>query len=264
MSAFDWQFPYASYRAARFSPATSWRPRSRSPRRPACACCQQGGNAVDAALATAIALTVVEPITNGIGSDAFAIVWDGASCTASTPRAARPPRGRRRFFGPKTMPQRGWDSVTVPGCVSAWVTLSERFGKLPFADLFETAIGYARDGYLVSPRSRSSGRSRCRSCRRSPASGAFMPKGRAPLPGENFSLPDQAKTLELIARIARRSLLPRRHRGKNRRACEAARRRHDAADLAAHTCDWVEPLGAGLPRLHRCTRCRPTARASPR
>src|SRR6187431_2843823 len=107
---------------------------------------QAGGTAVDAALATAIALTVVEPTSNGIGSDAFALIWDGKqlhglNASGRSPAAWNP----KRFAGRSAIPNRGWDSVTVPGCVSAWRMLSEKFGKLPFADLAEPAILYAAD-----------------------------------------------------------------------------------------------------------------------
>ena len=112
----------------------------------------QGGNAVDAALATAICLTVVEPTSNGIGSDAFCILWDGQklyglNASGRSPKAL----SSERFKGLSEMPIDGWDSVTVPGCVSAWVELSSKFGKLPFEKLFEPAIDYARNGFLVSP-----------------------------------------------------------------------------------------------------------------
>ena len=112
----------------------------------------KGGNAVDAILATAITLTITEPISNGIGSDAFAILWDGKqlhglNASGRSPEAWQP----ARFAGQKAMPTRGWNSVSVPGCVAAWVDLSTRFGKLPFETLFEPAIEYARDGFPVSP-----------------------------------------------------------------------------------------------------------------
>ena len=108
---------------------------------------RKGGNAVDAALATAITLTVVEPSSNGIGSDAFAIVWDGKTLhglngSGRAPAALCP----ERFKGMTQMPRLGWDAVTVPGAVSAWVELSSRFGKLPFVQLFEDAIHYASSG----------------------------------------------------------------------------------------------------------------------
>ncbi len=112
----------------------------------------KGGNAVDAVLAAAMTLTVVEPSGNGLGSDAFAIVWDGSALHGLN-ASGRSPAGwtPQRFAGRKTMPERGWESVTVPGAVSAWVALSRRFGKLPFAALAEPAISYARDGFPVSP-----------------------------------------------------------------------------------------------------------------
>ena len=112
----------------------------------------RGGNAVDAALATAIALTVLEPTGNGIGSDAFAILWDGKqlhglNASGRSPKDWTPDR----FAGQTKMPFRGWESVTVPGAVSAWVSLSETFGKLPFEELFEPAVRYAENGFPVSP-----------------------------------------------------------------------------------------------------------------
>ena len=152
MKPFDWQFPYPSQRMpvlARNVVATSQPLAAQAGLR----MMMKGGNAVDAILATAITLTVVEPTSNGIGSDAFCILWDGKQ--AARPERLGPLARRRghpdRFKGTDAMPTRGWDSVTVPGAVSAWVELSKRFGKLPFADLFEPAIRYAADGYMVSP-----------------------------------------------------------------------------------------------------------------
>src|SRR5262244_349427 len=138
-SPFDWQFPYPSQRMpvlARNVVATSQPLAAQA----GLAMLLKGGNAVDAALAAAITLTVVEPTGNGIGSDAFCILWDGGklhglNASGRSPAAWTPDR----FSKSKSMPQRGWDSVTVPGAVSAWVTLSERFGKLDFAELFGPA-----------------------------------------------------------------------------------------------------------------------------
>ena len=112
----------------------------------------KGGNAVDAALAAAITLTLVAPTGNGIGSDAFAILWDGTAlhglnASGKSPAAWTPDR----FAGLDAMPFHGWEAVTVPGAVSAWVALSDRYGRLDFATLFEPAIKYASDGYLVTP-----------------------------------------------------------------------------------------------------------------
>lgn len=93
---------------------------------------QQGGNAVDAAIASAMALTVLEPTGNGLGSDAFAIIWDGKqlqglNASGRSPAAWSP----ARFAGYNAMPEIGWESVRVPGAVSAWVTLAERFAIAP-------------------------------------------------------------------------------------------------------------------------------------
>src|ERR671910_774829 len=113
---------------------------------------RRGGNALDAALSAAITLTVVEPTGNGLGSDAFCILWDGKqlhglNASGRSPAAWTPDR----FAGRDGMPKRGWESVTVPGAVSAWVDLSTRFGRLPFEALFEPAIEYASRGYHVTP-----------------------------------------------------------------------------------------------------------------
>src|SRR5919204_6334098 len=100
-----------------------------------------GGNAVDAILATAITLSLVEPVSNGIGSDAFALVWDGRrlhglNASGRSPAAWTRERFVSRLGAPAThLPRRGWDSVTVPGAVSAWAALSERFGALPLPGL---------------------------------------------------------------------------------------------------------------------------------
>jgi gamma-glutamyltranspeptidase/glutathione hydrolase len=151
MKPFDWQFPYPSQRMpilARNCVATSQPLAAQAGLR----MLMKGGSAVDAVLATAISLTVLEPTSNGIGSDAFAILWDGRkllglNASGRSPAAWTP----ARFKGLDAMPQRGWDAVTVPGAVAAWVELSAKYGKLPFADLFEPAIGYASRGFMVSP-----------------------------------------------------------------------------------------------------------------
>jgi len=161
----------------------------------------KGGNAVDAVLATAITLTVVEPTGNGIGSDAFAILWDGSRLHGLN-ASGRSPEGWTldRFKGKATMPTKGWDAVTVPGAVSAWVALSERFGTLPFADLFEPAIRYAADGYLVSPTIARLWARQAPDLKDVPGFAEhFTPKGRAPEAGETFAAPAHARTLKRIA-----------------------------------------------------------------
>ena len=143
MIEFDWQLPYSANRqpvCADNVVATS-QPLATAA---GVAAMRAGGNAVDAALAAAITLTVVEPNNNGLGSDAFALVHDG-SClhglngSGRTPAALNP----EAYFQRKKMPSLGWHSVTIPGAVNVWTTLSKRFGRLPFADLFHDAVRYA-------------------------------------------------------------------------------------------------------------------------
>src|SRR4051812_14823473 len=114
----------------------------------------KGGNAVDAAIAAAAAMTIVEPVSNGLGSDAFAIVWDGKTlhglnASGQAPAAWSPHYFKRQYNDALKPPKRGIDSVTVPGAVGSWMALSERYGKLPFADLMEPAIEIAERGYLL-------------------------------------------------------------------------------------------------------------------
>ncbi len=244
MKPFDWQFPYPSQRMptlARNVVATS---------QPLAAqaglhMMMKGGNAVDATLATAIALTVLEPTSNGIGADAFCILWDGKKLHGLN-ASGRSPAGWEfaRFKGLTGMPNRGWDSVTVPGCVAAWVDLSEKFGKLPFADLFEPAIRYAADGYMVSPTIARLWAKQVPELKGEPGfAEAFMPRGRAPQPGERFSFPAQAKTLKRIAETRGAAF----YTGDIAEKIAAFSRHCGAAltleDLAAHKNDWVEPIG---------------------
>ncbi|MBI4194170.1 MAG: gamma-glutamyltransferase family protein [Betaproteobacteria bacterium] len=205
----------------------------------------RGGNAVDAILATAISLTVLEPTSNGIGSDAFCILWDGKKIHGLN-ASGRSPAGwtPERFKGMKEMPHRGWDSVTVPGCVSAWVALSEKFGKLPFGDLFEPAIKYAQDGFMMSPTIARLWANQAPELKSQPGfAEAFMPQGRAPEPGGKFSFPAQAKTLKRIAETRGEAF----YKGDLAERIAAHSKQCGGVmtveDLAAHTNDWVEPIG---------------------
>ena len=205
---------------------------------------RRGGNAVDAALATAITLTVVEPCNNGVGSDAFAIISHGGELTAlnasgNSPAAWTP----ARFAGREAMPVKGWDAVTVPGAVSAWVALSRRFGKLAFRDLFESAIRYARDGFHVGHKTAAIWAYAGESFKAFPAfQRHFLPSGRAPQPGEVFINPDLAASLAEIAETEGESF----YRGALAARIEAAAQADGgamrAADLAAHQADWVTPI----------------------
>ena len=200
----------------------------------------RGGNAVDAALATAITLTLVEPSGNGIGSDAFCILWDGKELHGLN-ASGRSPKGwtPERFADAETIPFRGWESVTVPGAVSAWVALSERFGKLPFETLFEPAVRYAESGFPVSPViSRLWGIAAEQLGDQPGFAQTFLPEGRAPIAGEYFQSPGHARTLRLIAETKGKAF----YEGEIAEEIEAFAKEHDAAltveDMAAHRADW--------------------------
>ncbi len=199
-----------------------------------------GGNAIDAALAAAIALTVLEPTSNGIGSDAFAIVWDGKELHGLN-ASGRSPAGwtPERFAGLDQMPRRGWDSVTVPGAVSAWVALSARFGKLEFATLFGPAIEYARDGYAVTPIIATSWQRAATLLADEPGfAEAFMPGGRAPRAGELFQSAAMAETLSEIADSGGEAF----YRGSLAKKMVEFSSRHGGAmsmeDLDSHRPNW--------------------------
>lgn len=238
----DWSLPYPSRRApvfARNVVATS-QPLAAQAGADAL---RRGGNAVDAALATAIALTVVEPCSNGIGSDAFAIIWDGTRIHGLNASGRSPSSWCYDKFRDAGAIDIGWDSITVPGAVDAWISLSRRFGALPFADLFEPAIRYASDGFVVSPTVQRTWSEAVKTY--SAFSGfqsAFAPGGRAPQVGELFSIPELGMTLSRIAETEGEAF----YRGDlarqmvaylNPNGCEIS-----LQDLANHQSEWVTPI----------------------
>ncbi|HDZ72808.1 MAG TPA: gamma-glutamyltransferase family protein [Aurantimonas coralicida] len=200
----------------------------------------KGGNAVDAAIAAAAVLVVVEPTGNGLGSDAFAILWDGKelhglNASGRSPAAWTPDR----FAGNDAMPLRGWESVTVPGAVAAWRDLSARFGKLPFEALIEPAIGYAENGFLVSPIIAELWAMGGEILHKQPGFAEhFMPGGHTPAAGTLFRSDDLARSLRLIAETKGEAF----YRGELAARIAAFAREHGGAmtedDLATHASDW--------------------------
>ncbi|MBL8311576.1 MAG: gamma-glutamyltransferase family protein [Burkholderiales bacterium] len=205
-----------------------------------------GGNAVDAIIATAAVLTVVEPCSNGLGSDLFALIWSpqdkalhGLNSSGRSPQAWTPDT----FKGMDSMPMRGWMSVSVPGAIAGWVALSKRYGKLPFADLLAPAIDIAERGYMVTPIIASQWARAVPILQNQPGYAEhFMPHGRAPSPCELFRNPAQAEALRLIAESEGESF----YRGQLAARIVAHAKAHgglmSGIDLAAHTADWVEPI----------------------
>ena len=248
--AFDWSAGYASRRSpvfARNIVSTSHPLAAQAGLR----MLQRGGNAVDAAIATAAAMTIVEPCSNGLGSDAFCILWDGRQLHGLNASGCAPAAWTREYFLRKygddtsAMPRRGWDSVTVPGAVGAWVALSARFGKLPFAELLEPAIEIAERGYAVPVivHQKWTLASKVSELTSQPGfAQAFLPNGRVPQVGERFAFAEAARTLRLIAQTRGEAF----YRGEVAAAAEAHAREHggamSAADFAAWQPEWVDPL----------------------
>ena len=209
----------------------------------------EGGNAVDAAVATAAAMTIVEPVSNGLGSDAFCILWDGKAlhglnASGPAPAAWKPDYFRARYGADAARPpMRGWDSVTVPGAVGGWVALSKRFGKLPFADLLQPAIEIALRGYAVPVVVQQKWAAAAELLASQPGyADTFMPRGRAPNVGERFRFEAAARALKLIAASEGEAF----YRGEIAAAAERHARANGgamtAADFAAYAPEWVTPL----------------------
>ena len=207
-----------------------------------------GGNAVDAAVAAAAAMTIVEPVSNGLGSDAFCIVWDGRTlhglnASGTAPAAWTPGWFRARHGdGATAPPMRGWDSVTVPGAVAGWARLSERFGRLPFEDLMAPAAEIAERGFAVPIVVQQKWAAAEPVLRHLPGfADAFLPRGRAPHVGERFALPDAARALRAIGRTKGEAF----YQGEIAAALVADARAHGAAltaaDLAGYAPTWDTP-----------------------
>lgn len=209
----------------------------------------KGGNAVDAAVAAAAVITLTEPVSCGLGSDAFAILWDGEELHGLNSSGPAPAAWTLEYFkrkygqDAKTPPKRGVDSVTVPGAVAGWVALSDRFGKLPFADLLEPAIEVAERGHLISVVVQQKWAAAAPELRSQPGfAQSFLPWGRAPQVGELFHFKNAARGLKAIALTKGQAL----YGGEIAEAIERFAEDHGgkitAADLANFRPEWVKPM----------------------
>jgi gamma-glutamyltranspeptidase/glutathione hydrolase len=253
MHDFDWSAAYASQRSPLFARnvvATSHPLAAQAGLR----MLQAGGNAVDAAIATAAMMTIVEPCSNGLGSDAFAIVWDGKQLHGLNASGCAPAAWTPDYFAARhgsdalAPPRRGWDAVTVPGAVAGWVALHERLGRLPFADLLAPAIETAERGYAVPVivQQKWAAAAALPDLVAQPGfAQAFLPRGRAPQVGERFCFADAARTLRLVAQTRGEAF----YRGEVAAALAAHARAHGGAmteaDLAAYAPEWVVPIAQG-------------------
>ena len=213
---------------------------------------KKGGNAIDAAIATAACLTVVEPTSNGIGSDAFALVWNknklhGLNASGPAPKSISIEALKEK--GIKEMPELGWAPVTVPGAPGAWAKMIERFGQLSLEDVLEPAINYAQNGYPLSPtlsilwdQAFQQYRTDCIDSEFENWFKTFAPKGKAPKAGEMWHSPDQANTLKMIGKTNAETF----YRGELSEKIDAFSRKFggflSADDLAEFQPEWVDPI----------------------
>ncbi|MFZ4641633.1 MAG: gamma-glutamyltransferase family protein [Nodosilinea sp.] len=214
-----------------------------------------GGNAVDAAIATAIALTVVEPTSNGIGSDAFALVWDGQLHGLNGSGRSSANLSMQDYADRAEVPTLGWLSVTVPGAVSAWFQLWQRWGKLPFEQLFAPAIRYAETGFPVSPVTALAWQQQekvflpLQDPEFQAFKQTFFAADRAPRTGETWGSLAFAHTLREIARTGGESF----YRGKLATAIAnfsaATGGPFTQSDFAQHQSDWVDPISTTYKNL---------------
>lgn len=213
---------------------------------------KKGGNAIDAAIATAACLTVVEPTSNGIGGDAFALVWTkgkihGLNASGPSPKSISIDEVKARGFN--EIPKYGFIPVTVPGAPGAWAELSKKFGKLPLAEVLKPAIDYAENGFPISPilgKYWSSAYNRFKEELTADEFKhwfeVFAPNGRAPKIGEVWRSPNHAATLRSIATTNAESF----YRGDLAEKIDEFSKQYNGfitkEDLAAYYPEWVEPI----------------------
>ena len=223
---------------------------------------QDGGNAVDAAICAAAALNVVEPNSTGIGGDVFALVWNqrdksvrALNGSGRAPAAAS--ISELQAQGHQAMPGSGALSVTVPGTVDGWETLRQSCGTMPLARLLEPAIGYAEKGFPVSEVIAYQWQQSFRKLAAHPSGGEFLPGGQAPSAGDLVRLPTLAATLRAIAEGGPAAF----YGGPLAEGMAAFVQERGgwltAADLAAHTSDWDEPIATDY-RGVTCWECPPS------
>jgi gamma-glutamyltranspeptidase/glutathione hydrolase len=209
----------------------------------------KGGNAVDAAIAAAAAMMICEPVSNGLGSDAFAILWDGKQLqgingSGPAPAGWTPQYFEKKYGGDaKTPPKRGIDSVSIPGAVGLWMALSQRYGKLPFGDLIAPAIEIAERGYLMPIVVQQKWDAATPELKDQPGfAKSFLPWGRAPKVGEMFQFPAAARALRLIAETNGEAF----YKGEIAEALARFSQEnggvHTVRDFADYKPEWVTPI----------------------
>jgi gamma-glutamyltranspeptidase/glutathione hydrolase len=209
----------------------------------------KGGSAVDAAIAANAVLGVVEPMMDGIGGDLFVIYWDAKTGKLTGLNASGPaPRGLSAEFlarqGFQSIPQ-GIHSVTVPGAVDGWAKMHERFGKLPWKDLFQTAIAYAEEGFPVTEDAQRYWAGSMASLRAQPETArVYLPGGRAPRVGEVFKNPEMGRALRILAEKGRDAFYKGEIASTILKTSKGLGGTMTAEDLSTFSAEWVEPISS--------------------
>ena len=205
---------------------------------------------MDAAIAANAVLSVVEPMKNGLGGDLFALYWDaktgklqGLNASGPAPRALSPEFLAKK--GVKSMPQEGIHSFTIPGAVDGWAKMHQRYGKLPWKDLFQSAIAYAENGFPVSeavqetwadPVNHPRIKANAESVR------VFLPNGKAPREGDIFRNPGMARAFRLVAEKGPDALYKGEIAAAIVKTSQSLGGAITAEDLAAFSSEWVQPI----------------------
>ena len=209
---------------------------------------KSGGNAIDAAIAANAMLGLVEPISNGIGGDLFAIVWDaeseklyGLNASGRSPRSLSLEYFKENGF--EKIPSYGPLPVSVPGCVDGWFELHQKFGSLGMEQILEPAIQYASEGFPVTEVIAYYWAGNARALSRYPnVAAVYMPDGKPPAKGEVFKNPNLAETLKKIAEEGRDAF----YKGDIARTIGSFMEEQGGfltyEDMAAHESTWVEPV----------------------
>jgi gamma-glutamyltranspeptidase/glutathione hydrolase len=210
----------------------------------------KGGSAVDAAIAANAVLAVTEPMMDGLGGDMFCLYWDaktgkltGLNASGPAPRALSPEFLRKAGF--TAMPSKGIHSVTVPGAVDGWAKMHNRYGKLPWKDLFDSAIAYAEEGFPVTEIIQGSWADPISLDKLQPGQESerlFLPGGKVPKVGQLFKNPGMARAFSLLAKNGPDAF----YKGEIAQAILTTSKRQGgtmtAEDLASFSSEWVVPI----------------------
>ncbi len=208
---------------------------------------QQGGNAVDAAVAAAAVLTVVEPMMVGAGGDLFAIVWDakkkelkGLNASGRSPKAASIEEYKKR--GMTKMPQNGIHTVTVPGAVDGWAKLLERYGTMKLSQVLQPAIEYAERGFPVTDVIGADWQTGLNFKNNADFAATYLPGGKPPAVGEIFVNKQLAATYRKIAAGGPDTFYRGEIAQKIVKFAQSQGGLHTMEDFAKQTSNWVDPL----------------------